>query len=34
MASTVVFGIGYGAVWSMYVACASDFFNKNAAGAL
>ena len=27
-----IFGIGYGACWSMYAACASDFFSKQAAG--
>jgi len=27
-----VFGIGYGACWALYAACASDFFSKQAAG--
>jgi MFS family permease len=29
-----VFGAGYGACWSMYAACASDFFSKKAAGGI
>ena len=29
-----IFGIGYGACWSMYAACASDFFSKRAAGGI
>ncbi|HEX7475780.1 MAG TPA: MFS transporter [Dehalococcoidales bacterium] len=29
-----VYGIGYGACWSMYAACASDFFSKKAAGGI
>jgi MFS family permease len=29
-----IFGIGYGACWSMYAACASDFFSKQAAGSI
>jgi sugar phosphate permease len=32
MAVTFIFGLGYGACWSMYAACASDFFSKQAAG--
>jgi MFS family permease len=29
-----IFGIGYGACWSMYAACASDFFSPKAAGGI
>jgi MFS family permease len=29
-----IFGAGYGACWSMYAACASDFFSKKAAGGI
>ena len=29
-----VYGIGYGACWAMYAACASDFFSKKAAGGI
>jgi MFS family permease len=29
-----IFGIGYGACWSMYAACAADFFPKRAAGGI
>jgi MFS family permease len=29
-----VFGIGYGACWALYAACASDFFSKQAAGGI
>jgi len=32
IAFTFIFGLGYGACWSMYAACASDFFSKQAAG--
>lgn len=32
MAFTFIFGLGYGACWAMYAACASDFFSKQAAG--
>jgi MFS transporter, OFA family, oxalate/formate antiporter len=31
---TAVFGAGYGACWSMYAACAGDFFSKKAAGGI
>jgi len=31
---TFIFGLGYGACWSMYAACASDFFSKQAAGGI
>jgi OFA family oxalate/formate antiporter-like MFS transporter len=31
---TAVFGVGYGACWSMYAACAGDFFSKQAAGGI
>ena len=34
MVVTFVFGIGYGACWAMYAACASDFFSKQAAGGI
>ena len=34
MVVTFIFGIGYGACWAMYAACASDFFSKQAAGAI
>jgi MFS family permease len=30
----VIFGIGYGAVWSMYAASASDYFSKDSAGSI
>jgi MFS family permease len=29
-----VYGIGYGACWALYAACASDFFSKKAAGGI
>jgi MFS family permease len=29
-----IFGVGYGACWSMYAACASDFFSPKAAGGI
>jgi MFS family permease len=29
-----IYGVGYGACWSMYAACASDFFSKKAAGGI
>jgi MFS family permease len=32
MAVTFIFGLGYGACWAMYAACASDFFSRQAAG--
>ena len=31
---TFIFGIGYGACWAMYAACASDFFSEEAAGGI
>jgi MFS family permease len=34
MVFTFIFGIGYGACWAMYAACASDFFSKQAAGGI
>ena len=34
MGVTFIFGIGYGACWAMYAACASDFFSRQAAGAI
>jgi MFS family permease len=34
MAVCFVYGIGYGACWSMYAACAADFFSKQAAGGI
>ncbi len=29
-----IFGAGYGGVWSMYAACASDYFSKESAGGI
>ena len=34
MAICFVFGIGYGACWAMYAACASDFFPRQSAGGI
>ncbi|MBN2063044.1 MAG: MFS transporter [Deltaproteobacteria bacterium] len=34
MAVTCVFGFGYGAVWSMYAACASDYFEQDSSGGI
>jgi MFS family permease len=34
MAVCFVYGIGYGACWAMYAACASDFFSAKAAGGI
>ena len=34
MVFTFIFGFGYGAVWSMYAACASDFFPGQGAGGI
>jgi MFS family permease len=31
---TAIFGAGYGACWSMYAACAVDFFSRQAAGGI
>ena len=31
---TFIFGIGYGACWSLYAACAADFFAKESSGAI
>ena len=31
---TGIFGVGYGAVWSMYAASASDYFSKQYAGSI
>lgn len=31
---TIIFGAGYGGVWSMYAACASDFFSRESAGGI
>ena len=31
---TFIFGIGYGACWSMYAACAADFFSKESSGTI
>jgi sugar phosphate permease len=31
---TIVFGIGYGVVWAMYAASASDYFSKELAGSI
>ncbi len=32
--ASLVFGAGYGACWSMYAACAGDFFSKESSGAI
>ncbi|HJX12062.1 MAG TPA: MFS transporter [Dehalococcoidales bacterium] len=34
IAFTAVFSLGYGAVWSMYAAAASDYFSKEYAGSI
>jgi MFS family permease len=34
MAICFVYGIGYGACWALYAACASDFFSKKTAGGI
>jgi MFS family permease len=34
MVVTFIFGLGYGACWAMYAACASDFFSRQAAGGI
>jgi MFS family permease len=34
MITCFIYGAGYGACWSMYAACASDFFSKKAAGGI
>ena len=34
MVFTFIFGIGYGACWAMYAACASHYFSKQAAGGI
>ena len=31
---TAIFGLGYGTVWSMYAAAASDYFSKNSTGSI
>ena len=31
---TAIFGVGYGSVWSMYAASASDYFSKESAGGI
>jgi sugar phosphate permease len=31
---TVVFGVGYGAIWLLYAACARDFFDKQLTGTI
>jgi len=31
---TAVFGLGYGTVWSMYAACASDYFPRSNTGSI
>jgi len=31
---TAIFGVGYGTVWSMYAAAASDYFSKELAGSI
>jgi MFS family permease len=32
--ATVIYGMGYGAVWPLYAAAASDFFPKSKAGSI
>ena len=32
MAVCFIFGIGYGACWALYAACAADFFSRQSAG--
>ena len=32
--STAIFGIGWGAVWAMYAASASDYYSKESAGSI
>jgi len=32
--ASCVFGVGYGACWALYAACAADFFPKEASGAI
>jgi MFS family permease len=32
--ASLIFGAGYGACWSMYAACAGDFFSKESSGAI
>jgi OFA family oxalate/formate antiporter-like MFS transporter len=32
--STIIFGIGYGAIWPVYAASAADFFSKGSAGSV
>ena len=34
IASTVVFGVGYGTIWPVYAASARDFFSKEHAGSI
>ncbi len=34
MAVCFIYGVGYGACWSMYAACASDYFSRQAAGGI
>ena len=31
---TIIFGLGYGAVWPLYAACASDYFSKEFSGSV
>jgi len=31
---TFIYGLGYGACWALYAACASDFFSRQAAGGI
>ena len=31
---TAIFGVGYGTIWSMYAASASDYFSKESAGSI
>jgi MFS family permease len=34
LAVCFIYGIGYGACWALYAACASDFFSKKTAGGI
>jgi MFS family permease len=34
MAVCFIFGIGYGACWALYAACAADYFSKQSAGGI
>jgi len=34
LVSVIIFGVGYGACWVLYAACAADLFSKKAAGGI